>query len=217
MRHALITDVHGDLEGLTTALRMIGEHDVDRVISLGDVLDCLISSRSRGRRLRSLDQVTVWSPAMEGLLEDVLLIRGNQEERIAGHLPGDAVPAEVARLLAAPDSHRTDFATYCHGHLLSWTNPLPDLWCPLHEDFPGVALVYGHHHRNALFEVPRGRRTWSATREVEITSGVPIPLDRERRYLVNVGPARGPSPSWALIDETASTVTYHCTQSRYKD
>lgn len=217
MRHAVITDAHGDLGGLEAVRQLIENQRVDRVISLGDMLDCLISGKLPGRRFDSLDQVTVWDPAIEVLLRDVLLIRGNQEERIAGHLSAEAIPSPARRVLSGKDAHHTDFATYCHGHLLSWVNPAPDLWCPLHEDFPGVALVYGHHHRNALFELPEGERAWSAIRELEITPGDPIPLDASRRYLVNVGPARRTSPSWALIDESASTITYHCTQLRYKD
>jgi hypothetical protein len=45
--------------------------------------------------------------------------------------------------------------------------------------------------------------------------GEPVPLAPDARYVINVGsvtgcaPDHGPSPAWAVVDEAASTVTYH--------
>ena len=38
MRTALISDIHGNLEALTTVLEDIGDRKVDRIVCLGDTL-----------------------------------------------------------------------------------------------------------------------------------------------------------------------------------
>ncbi len=210
MRHAVVTDVHGNAPGLRAVLARAREQGVDRVLCLGDVFECLVSKRDVADHVFTrLDEVFDQDPAPAGLLDGALLVRGNQEERISALVPDRELPDWARPVLDAPLALRTDFAAYCHGHALPWREVAPDLWVPLDAEFAGRALVHGHHHRNALHVLPRTGRAWEDVESLPVRFGEPVRLAEDRRYLVNVGPVRGPAPSWAVVDEGEATVTFH--------
>nr|AGH16375.1 metallophosphoesterase [Streptomyces aureus] len=217
VRHAVVTDVHGDTARLRAVLGAIREQRVDRVICLGDVLECRVGKREAagyafGGRLTDVFDP---DPELARLLDGVRLVRGNQEERIRALVPEAALPGWTRPLLHAPREHRTGFALYCHGHPLPWRELEPGVWCPADADFPGRALVHGHHHRSALYRLWPTRTGPVRAERLPVRFGTPVPLAPDGRYVVNVGsvapcaPDRGPSPAWAVVDEAASTVTYH--------
>ena len=212
-----MTDVHGDTARLRAVLAKVREQRVDRVVCLGDVLECRVGkSEVAGYEFDGrLSDVFAPDPGLARALDGVTLVRGNQEERIRALLPDDHLPDWTRPLLDAPLAHRTAFALYCHGHSLPWRELGPGRWCPADADFPGRALVHGHHHRSALYRLwPDGTGPVRVER-LPVRFGTPIPLEPDGRYVVNVGPVtrctpdRGPSPVWAVVDETAGTVTYH--------
>ncbi|WP_158751489.1 metallophosphoesterase family protein [Streptomyces bicolor] len=212
-----MTDIHGDTARLRAVLRRIREQEVHRVVCLGDVFECRIGKREApgyefGGRLTDVFDP---NPELARLLDGVLLVRGNQEERIRSLVPDPELPGWARPLLDAPLEHRTGFALYCHGHPLPWRELEPGLWCPVDADFPGRALVHGHHHRSALYRVRTVGDGPAQAVRVPFRFGEPVPLAADGRYVVNVGsvtrcaPDRGPSPVWAVVDEAAATVTYH--------
>lgn len=218
MRHAVVTDIHGDTARLRTVLAKIRAQGVDRVVCLGDVFECRVGKREvTGFAYGgSLAGVFDADPELARLLDGVELVRGNQEERIRALVPDAELPGWTRPLLDAPLEHRTNFALYCHGHPLPWREPEPGLWCPADADFPGRALVHGHHHRSALYRLwPRGGGRPVRLERLPVRFGEPFPLAADGRYVVNVGsvtacaPDRGPSPAWAVVDEAAATVTHH--------
>ncbi|MFI1366322.1 metallophosphoesterase family protein [Streptomyces griseochromogenes] len=216
MRYAVLTDVHGDIAALGEVLARIRRQDVDQVICLGDVFECRVSkSRAAAHVFRTVEDVFEADPRTAELLDGVLLLRGNQEERIASLVPPAHLPPWTPPLLRAPLEHRTGFAVYCHGHPLPWRETEPGVWSPVDADFPGRVLVHGHHHRSALHQVPLPGTGHAAARRLPVRFDEPVHLASGARYVVNVGsvataaPERGPSPAWVVVDEDAATVTYH--------
>ncbi|MBW5420713.1 hypothetical protein GKQ77_03895 [Streptomyces sp. BG9H] len=213
MRYAVVTDIHGDTAALRAALAHVRRQQVRQVICLGDVLECHVGKRDVASHTFSrVDEVFDQDPELVELLEGARVVRGNQEERISALVPAPARPAWASPVLDAPLSFHTEFATYCHGHTLPpWQEVEPGLWCPLDADFTGRALFHGHHHRSALHRLPEaGRgRAWADVESVPVRFGEAVHLAPDRQYLVNVGPVRGPNPSWAVVDEAAATVTYY--------
>ncbi|MEU8779607.1 metallophosphoesterase [Streptomyces sp. NPDC048606] len=218
MRYAVLTDVHGDVDSLQRVLEHIARQAVDQVISMGDVFECKVSKRQAEKYEFTGDiaEVVDADPRVEVLLRGALLLRGNQEERIASLVPRAHLPDWTRPILHAPLEHRTDFAVYGHGHRLPWRETQPGVWSPAEAPFPGRALIHGHHHRSALRRLPQARCGRDAEPVlVPVRHGEPIHLAPGARYIVNVGPVaktapeRGPSPAWAVIDEDAATVTHH--------
>ncbi|WP_030068714.1 metallophosphoesterase family protein [Streptomyces natalensis] len=211
MRYAVVTDIHGNTAGLRAVLARVRGQQVRQVICLGDVFECHISKRDvAGHAFTRVDEIFDQDPELVGLLDGARVVRGNQEERIAALVPGRARPAWATPVLDAPLTLHTDFATYCHGHALPpWQEVEPDLWCPLDAEFSGRALFHGHHHRSAVHRLPDAGRSWADVESVPLRFGEAVHLTPGSRYLVNVGPVRGPSPAWAVVDEAEATVTYH--------
>ncbi|WOX10307.1 metallophosphoesterase family protein [Streptomyces sp. N50] len=212
-----MTDIHGDTARLRAVLERIREQGVDRVVCLGDVFECRVGKKEAagyafGGRLADVFDP---DPGLARLLDGALLVRGNQEERIRSLVPGPELPGWTRPLLDAPLEHRTGFALYCHGHPLPWRELEPGTWCPADADFPGRALVHGHHHRSALYRLRSVGGGPARAVRVPFRFGEPVPLAADGRFVVNVGsvtrctPDRGPSPAWAVVDEDAATVTHH--------
>ncbi|MFI0982529.1 metallophosphoesterase family protein [Streptomyces sp. NPDC021093] len=209
MRYAVVTDIHGDVLGLRAVLARVREQQVHQVVCLGDVFECHVSKRNIANHTYTrIDEVFDQNPELVTLLNGARIVRGNQEERIKALVPDSSVPAWARAVLDAPLTFDSDFATYCHGHALeSWREAEPGLWCPLDAEFTGRALFHGHHHRNALHRLPDGPRTWAEVESVALRFGEAVHLAPDSQYLVNVGPARGPHPAWAVVDEAEATVT----------
>ncbi|WP_051325751.1 metallophosphoesterase family protein [Glycomyces tenuis] len=214
MRYAVVTDVHGDAARLRDVMEQVGREGVDHVISLGDLFECKIGKSSVDAfRYRAATEVFDADPELAELVDGAFVLRGNQEERIVSLVPDSDLPRWTHRLLDAPLERRTGFATYCHGHHLPWKEVEPGMWSPAEASFSGRVLVHGHHHRSA---VHRLGPDLSGPRTTVPRFGEPFELEAGARYVVNVGsvtepaPGRGPSPAWAVVDEAAATVTYHC-------
>jgi hypothetical protein len=179
-------------------------------VSLGDALECRLAGGAAPAD-RGLDAVVDWQPEVARLLDGATRVRGNQEERIAAHLARQDVPDGMRSLLDAPLVHADGWVTACHGHELTWHELEPDLWCPTGTPADVPVLVFGHHHRSALYEI-----TPDGVRSVDVTSGVPVGLDPARRYLVNVGPAQTATPASVVLDDEERTVTFRFTHRRHR-
>ena len=212
MRYAILTDIHNDVSALRVVLDAVAHHQVDRLLSLGDVFDCKIGKKQAGTHVftRSADVFDA-TPELPSLLAGALLVRGNQEERIRSLVPDHALPGHAVSILDTPRIHQTAFADYTHGHAVDgWREVEPGRWCLLHARFSGRLLVHGHHHRSALDSFPAaGTRDWTSVERPPIRFGNPVVLRRDLRYLANIGPVRGAEPHWAIVDEAEETITYH--------
>lgn len=212
MRYAIVTDVHGDVSALRAVLADAELERVDQILSLGDVFDCKIGKKQVADHVFSrVEEVFDVTPELAVLLERAIKVRGNQEERIRALVPEHAVPGAAESILDAPRAFRTAFAEYTHGHAVAgWREVEPGRWCLLDAEIAGRLLVHGHHHRSALYILPpRGARAWETVERPPIRYGEPMALRPGRRYLANIGPARGTEPIWAVVDETEETLTYH--------
>ena len=210
----VFTDAHSDVDALALALAQAADAGAERFIVLGDVLECHLPKGYAGESV-PFDVATTWSDRFETLLAGTDLISGNQEERIAAGSIPESIPPYAQTLLHAPVSRSSAFAHYEHGHRFSWTEMETDRWVPVAPALPGRVVVHGHHHRNSLLAVRP--ETEGGPRSIDLTprSGKRTHLDPDVAYILNVGAAHGPSPSWALLDEDARNVTLHYTQKRF--
>jgi predicted phosphodiesterase len=217
VRLAVVTDIHGNTPGLRAILADAARLGVEGVVSMGDVLECRVGKHeAASHRHRRIDDVFDLDAELAALLDAAVLVRGNQEERIRALIQDAEIPEWAARLLDAPLEHRTSFGVFRHGHPGPWQEVEPGRWCQLDAVFEGRALFHGHHHRSAVYRLPRRGRSWRETEVVEFEYGVPVPLSEDRRYLVNVGAVRGAQPTWAQLDEGPGTVTFHRTTTEEK-
>jgi predicted phosphodiesterase len=200
----VLGDVHGDVAALRRVVARLGRARPDRVVCLGDVLDCGAAERAAGDADRPFAEVTDWDAELADLLAGAELLRGNQEERVAELVGAGGVPEECHRLLRAPRRWAAGDVEVVHGHELSWTRVRDDWYCPLDAPVRRV-LLFGHHHRNALYRVG-GERTWAALERPALRAGAPQRLGGPA--LVNVGPVLG-AASWVLLDTEADTITHH--------
>jgi predicted phosphodiesterase len=206
MRFTVVTDVHSETEHL----RRVLVQATDPVVCLGDVFECQVSrSRLPNYQFASISDVFDQDEELAQLVDGAVLIRGNQEERICAVIPERLIPSWSKRILHADACYRTSTMTFTHGHLLPMQEVEPRRWCAVTAEFHGNLLVHGHHHRSAVYELPKSGRNWSDIVAIDPAWDKPIPLDPDRKYLINVGPVRAEPPQWAVVDEDAHTITYH--------
>ncbi|CAM4169670.1 metallophosphoesterase [Nocardiopsis rhodophaea] len=207
MRYAVFSDVHSDHAALRTVLSAMAGHRPDWFVSLGDLFDCKISKHALDISITDAGQV-VDPPgeialALRGL--PLILVRGNQEERITRLLPDQRwTPVWVAAAMTAPVSRTTELLMFTHGHELPWRAAGPGAWCPDPEAPDRPVVVHGHHHHARRYHRSGGHLY---TRTVRF--GQAVPLADHSTDFINVGPCHGRRPTWALIDEAARTVTHY--------
>lgn len=209
-RVALLADLHGARAVLVAVLAEADELGIDHVVVAGDYLDCRIGKRrAPGYTAAAMADVVELDPPLWQLLGRCLLVRGNQEERIdllTATLPR---PGVLAELLRAPATRRVAGLTIVHGHRFDWSR-CADLWVPtLDADLPDARLlVFGHSHQALVTTLVLDADGAPRHRPQPVTSGAVARLDPEHRHLVNLGPAFGADPQWALYDDTEASVTF---------
>lgn len=204
MRLAVLGDIHGDVASLRRVVNQVRRAAPDRVVCLGDVVDCPAPRRRAGEAVRPFGEVVDWDPALADLLAGAEVVRGNQEERVAELVDVRRVPAACRALLDAPRRWIEGDIEMVHGHELPWVRVQADWSCPLEAPVRRV-LLFGHHHRNAVYRAGPDR-DWSSVRRPPVRAGISQPLLGPT--LVNVGPVLGVA-SWVLLDTEADTVTHH--------
>lgn len=204
MRIGFIADAHSDVVALTQVLTALQLQGVDQVVSLGDALECRLSTGHAGPPV-ALDDATSFAEEVAALLADAVVVRGNQEERILAGVDEDILSPGVGRLLEAPYMLGDSTATYAHGHQLRWMKVGPDHWQPAWPSVETRILVHGHHHRSSLTAIV------GSNLRVERTppSDEVVQLRPDDRFLVNVGPAQKGCLAWAVFDEERLTVMFH--------
>lgn len=210
MRVGFIADAHSDVLALTAVLAALRLEGVDQVVSLGDALECHLPKGYDGPPVR-LEEATSVAEDVASLLSDVVLVRGNQEERIREATRPEDVSAAVSWLLKAPVSGTMATLAYTHGHEFDWMQVGVDHWQPRWPVVETSTVVHGHHHRSSLTAL-----VGAADTRLDRTPppGVTVELRADERYLLNVGPAQAGSLAWAVVDDERRTVMLQYQQAR---
>ncbi len=216
MLYGILSDVHSDTAGARIAIDLAAAAGARELISLGDVFECRVESGQVQEPVGEVSTVLDWDAGLAELLKAASLVRGNQEERITRGLRPDAVPALLQPFLDAPLRRSVGSVVFAHGHEFAWLEIEEDHWIPAGWNSSARVLVHGHHHRNSVLALPETERDWTAAVDVTPTSGVPLALGSGLHYLINVGPARGATPSWALYDEDRDSITLNYTSMRQR-
>ena len=210
MPHAIVSDVHGNLEALEAVLADLERRGVERIVCLGDFVGYGASPNECIERLR---------PRIEAA------VAGNHDLAACGRLKLRYFNPDAAQAAAWTDVQLTGenrdylkalpFTVPWRGMLLVHASPSsPTSWhyvlSPLDAEvemdaFEEPVCVIGHSHVPGAFEWNRGRMRY--TREAE------IPLTAGSRYLVNAGsvgqPRDGdPRAAYLLVDEEEEMLTH---------
>jgi predicted phosphodiesterase len=200
MRFGFISDVHGDIEGLTAALDKLA--GVDQVICLGDV--------SGGRHSEACFQLLrkLSIPGVPGNhdLWDFELVGLSESSR--EYLSQRPVELRMADFLAVHSQYRVDGAEHHFSYIHSELDA-QKMW----ERFDDRLIFFGHTHLAQFHWLePSGKAGFSKARPVTSDAGCLVyefALEPAHRYLINVGPV---GECCVVYDSQRSTVQYRFTE-----
>lgn len=209
MRYALIADLHGKMDSFERIREAAVESSVDAMYFLGDYLDSKVSKREHDPAVRwDPDRVVDFDPMLWKQLGAHVLVRGNQEERIAELLRRDQVPPQLAQLLSRPSRVRGDELLMVHGHQFDWAR-VGDHWLPGAADlvsFDRPVVCYGHSHERLAARLA-GPDPGDAEL-IPVGTGEAVRLVPGERYVFNLGAARERRGHWLLYDSAERTATF---------
>jgi hypothetical protein len=199
MRIGLLADVHEDVEGLAAAIPVCRQNGVDRLLTLGDILETGERFAEAVDLLREADVGGVWGNHEFGLYVG----RGDSLKSRFDRRTLDYMQRLTARL---------EVEGVLLGHVLPCLDPM-DAEQPWYvERAPATAedaarnfaafterrMFVGHFHR-WLAVTPDGPLKWSGER--------PIPFDPDVRYLVVIAAV---CDGWCAIYDTETDVLTPC-------
>jgi len=202
----IMADSHGNnglLLSAITALKALGAR---QLFHLGDVCDSL-SPHLIAEAMNILSK------------HRVKCVRGNNESDILHHNRGahlsDAQKAVLSFLQQLP--YTIDLGSFRFTHSAPFAYPAATKrpiseFLPLltRDGQPGFSILFrGHSHRPSILELHQG-----AVEKITVQTGVDIPLDRSRRYIITVGAVETASSVLFLPREYAVrfvAVPRHCT------
>lgn len=209
MRLAIISDVHGNWEAFQAVLEDIQTQDIDKTVSLGDLIDYgpdseLIVQEYRRREITGVlgnHEQALFDPDLpESLVPaayDSFQITRRQlsPESIQWlqNLPASLVVGKIRLVHGLPPDSAIDYIDYVPLHILRY----------VFQSYPEFICFVGHTHRVALYEyTPRDY--------VKITE---LPenykLNPKSRYIINAGSVGQPRDP----DKRAKYVIYDTTQN----
>lgn len=203
MVHAILSDIHGNLEALETVLADVARHQPASIVCLGDFVGYGASPNECIERLRPLIEHAV---------------AGNHDLAACGRLklgyfnPNAALAAQWTESTLTPENRaylqELPFVVQWRDALLVHASPAqPEDWHYVlspgeaHEEmeaFQQVVCFIGHSHYPGTFDRQNNRVRYTRVPEVRLEKG--------HRYLVNVGsvgqPRDGnPRAAYLLYDE----------------
>jgi predicted phosphodiesterase len=192
-RTAIITDIHGNLEGLEAVWRDVDDTGCDRIVCLGDLVDGGRYDNEVARFIRD---------------RGVPCVRGNHDENETLELDDD-----VRQYLASlPDSLVEDGGiVYTHISPRERRNKIIDVYeaWNVFDDCAARRIFVGHAHIPMIFG-ERSPHSASAA-EHSFAYNEPFGLDPSDRYIVCVGAVGYPrdgirNPRYAIFDEVSSSI-----------
>lgn len=210
MRAAIISDIHGNLEAFTQALKLIEERNVDTIWCLGDVVgygpdpvECLKVARENCSviLMGNHDAVVVGK-------EDVT--RFNRVARLAALWTAMQLSEQDKRYISElPYIHRYYDAFLVHGapfepqmfhYILTMREAMFNFEC-----FREKIAFIGHSHRPIVFTDDDDAHP--------IRGAVKFQLDENLRYIVNVGSVGQPrdgnsNPCFVIFDSGEKSIEY---------
>jgi diadenosine tetraphosphatase ApaH/serine/threonine PP2A family protein phosphatase len=216
VRHALLSDIHANLEALDGCLAHAREHGADAHAFLGDLVGYGADAAAVVERVR--DYASRGAVAIKGNHDDALERPAgyfNDQARAALDWARETLDAGARAFLAGlPMIVRDDPVCYVHA-----SADRPERWtyvdsaataakcvAEAHETF----TFCGHVHDQRLyFETPHGKMSPFVP-----TPGTPIPLSSRRRWLAIVGSVGQPrdrrtAAAYALYDDERREITFH--------
>lgn len=191
-RIAIITDIHGNLEGLDAVRRDVEEIGCDRLICLGDLVDGGSFDNEVARVIRDLG---------------IPCVRGNHDENEALDLDADVRDY----LSSLPESIEEDGVLYTHISPRECRRKIVDAYeaWNVFDDCRARLIFVGHAHIPLIFG-ERSPHSASAS-EHAFVYHEPFALDPEDRYIVCVGAIGYPRdgvryPRYAVFDRATYTV-----------
>jgi diadenosine tetraphosphatase ApaH/serine/threonine PP2A family protein phosphatase len=210
MLHAVLSDIHGNLEALEAVLEDVERRGVSRLACLGDFV---------GYGGSPNECIALLKPRID------LAVAGNHDLAACGRLKLTYFNPEAASAARWTDVHLTDahrdylrelpFSARWRDMLLVHASPSsPDEWhyvlSPLDAEeemraYSEAVCLIGHSHYPGSFEWDSRRMSYTRDPEIRLAPG--------RRYLVNVGsvgqPRDGdPRAGYLLIDDAAHALTH---------
>ncbi|MFW5857875.1 MAG: metallophosphoesterase family protein [Planctomycetota bacterium] len=208
-KHAIISDIHGNLEALQAVLADIDSVDIRRIVCLGDLVGY---GPNPVECLQTLERyrVTILGNHELALTEGGQRFNARARRAIewtAKELQSTEEGKDLfAQASAFPRSHQQDGILYVHGSPCDPTNEYllpkkasqPDLLLPQFEKFDRYCFV-GHTHLPGVFEP--GRRF---EKPEEMLMNI-FMLDADSKAIVNVGSVgqprdRNPDACYVLFD-----------------
>ncbi|MBI1798717.1 MAG: metallophosphoesterase family protein [Candidatus Eisenbacteria bacterium] len=203
MLHAVVSDIHGNLEALEAVLADLERHRPASVVCLGDFVGYGASPNECIERLRPRLEAAVVGNHDLAACGKLRLGGFNHEAAMAARWTDTSLTAENREWL-----ERLPFSAPWRGALLVHSSPLhPEEWNYVLSPADAEAemasceeslVLVGHSHYPGTFELDGGRARYSRTPDVRMAPG--------RRYLVNAGsvgqPRDGdPRAGYLLFDD----------------
>lgn len=206
MKYALISDLHANLDALSTVLEHIDTLQVDEIVCLGDVVgynaspnECANVIRERGipTLCGNHDAVACGKEEPWGFNPVALAAALWTQEQLSQE--------NLEWIRSLPDTRRTDHFLAAHGspsdrdcYMFSWEDILPHLECLEREN---VSLCFfGHTHSPGIF---------SSDGVYSLDDNATFTLGKDKKFFINPGsvgqPRDGdPRAAFGLLDTETS-------------
>ncbi|MEJ7220719.1 metallophosphoesterase family protein [Staphylococcus gallinarum] len=215
MNYVFISDIHSNYDNLANVLKSI-ETSVKKpykIICLGDIFEVKISkSEINDYIFNDIKEVIDDGFDIFEKLKNILIIRGNQEERLFYLIPDDKLPNYLNDL---KQRLKNDFLISSsikaiHGHQFRWKK-YENRHYPVIKSDNYRVLFYGHSHENNIFKVKLKDHDCISYDRINIEYGSPYILDfnENTQYLINVGDLKESEINWVLYDSMDNSLTFY--------
>ncbi len=210
MLYALISDIHGNLEALTTVMKKIEELSPDRLICLGDVVGYGANPEECAQIVRDQADICLMGNHEAAVIGNLDISYFTPYARDAALWTRDHVSEQTMHWAAElPLAGKIDGFTVVHGSLyqpemFNYVQTIADA----EYNFSAMEtplLFLGHSHQPLAF---------FNTEPMTYTLGPEIELDHSEKTIVNIGSVgqprdENPNSAFALFDSEKNIVTIH--------
>lgn len=212
MRIAIISDIHSNIEALTEVVRTIEASDIDKVVSLGDIVGYGASPNECCEIVRGLTEVTLLGNHDAAVAERMDYSFYYPAARHALDWSRKVIsPVNLEWLKSLPYTYRLGQVGFCHGapvtprtyEYIFALEQAREL-VPLEEELPWITFI-GHSHLCKAYALGDGEVNDVVSQKFGIRKGY--------KYIISVGSVGQPRDSdnrscFVICDTQASTVEY---------